>query len=39
MFVFTKGPGRPARFRFYWWPLLLGIAISVILTVVLNSAR
>ena len=36
MFIFTKGSGRPGRVRFLWWPLLLSIALSVVLTVGVN---
>ena len=32
MFVFTKRSGQRGRVRFYWWPLLISIALSVILT-------
>jgi len=39
MFVFTKRSGRPGHFRFYWWPLLLGIVISIVLTVLVNAGR
>ena len=37
MFVFTKRSGRPGRVRFMWWPLLLSIALSVLLTILLNA--
>ena len=37
MFVWSRGPGEKSRFRFYWWPLLLSIGISVIVTLLLNS--
>ena len=36
MFVWTKTPGRPARRKFYLWPLLLSLVVSVVLTVLLN---
>ena len=36
MFVWTKGSGRPARFRFYWWPLVLSLVLSVLLTLALT---
>ena len=39
MFVWTKRSGRPGRARFYWWPLLLSLLVSVVLTVLLNAAR
>jgi hypothetical protein len=38
MFVWTKRPGRPSRVRFMWWPLLLSLVLSVVLTVLLNAA-
>jgi len=38
MFVWTKRSGRPARTRFSWWPLLLSLLMSVVLTVVINAA-
>lgn len=39
MFIWSKRSGEPPRVRFMWWPLLAGLAISVVLTVVLNLAR
>jgi hypothetical protein len=36
MFVFTKGSGRRGRVRFLWWPLLLSLAISLLLTLALR---
>ena len=36
MFVFTKRSGGSGRVRFYWWPLLVSIALSVILTLALR---
>jgi hypothetical protein len=36
MFVFTKGPGRPGRVRFYWWPIVLSIVVSLLLTFALR---
>ncbi len=38
MFVWTKRSGRPAKTRFYWWPLLLSLVLSVLLTLILNAA-
>ena len=38
MFVFTKRSGQRGRTRFYWWPLLLSLLLSVLLTLVINSA-
>lgn len=37
MFVWTKRSGRPGRARFYWWPLLLSLLLSVVLTLALNA--
>ena len=37
MFVFTKRSGERGRMRFMWWPLLISIALSVVLTIVLNA--
>lgn len=38
MFVWTKRSDRPGRVRFSWWPLLLSLVLSVVLTVLLNAA-
>ena len=38
MFVWTKRSGRPAKMRFSWWPLLLSLVLSVVLTLLLNAA-
>jgi hypothetical protein len=38
MFVWTKRSGQPGRTRFLWWPLLLSLALSVLLTVLVNAA-
>ncbi len=38
MFVWTKRSGRPGKTRFYWWPLLLSLVASVVLTIILNAA-
>lgn len=38
MFVFSKRSGQKGRVRFYWWPLVLSLALSILLTIVLNSA-
>ena len=32
MFVYRKRSGRPAQTRFYWWPLVLSLLLSVLLT-------
>ncbi len=37
MFVWYKRSGRPGRVRFYWWPLVLSLALSVVLTIVINK--
>ena len=36
MFVFTKSSGRRGRVRFYWWPLVLSLAMSLLLTLALR---
>jgi hypothetical protein len=38
MFVWTKSSGRRSRVRFMWWPLLLSLVLSVVLTLFLNAA-
>ena len=38
MFVWTKRSGQRGKTRFYWWPLLLSLVLSVLLTVVVNAA-
>lgn len=38
MFVWTKRSGQRGKTRFYWWPLLLSLALSVLLTVLVNAA-
>ena len=38
MFVWTKRSGEPGKTRFFWWPLLLSLLLSVVLTVLLNAA-
>lgn len=37
MFVYRKRSGRPGRARFHWWPLVLSLVISVLLTILLNA--
>ena len=37
MIVWTKRSGQPGRARFYWWPLLVGLVLSVLLTLALNA--
>jgi hypothetical protein len=39
MFVWYKRSGRRARVRFLWWPLVLSLLVSVLLTLALNSGR
>jgi hypothetical protein len=36
VFVFTKRSGQRGRIRFYWWPLILSLALSVLLTLALR---
>jgi len=36
MFVWSKRSGRRSKFRFYWWPLVLSIVISLVLTLALR---
>lgn len=37
MFGWTRRSGQPGRGRFLWWPLVLSIVVSIVLTVVLNA--
>ena len=37
MFVWTRRSGQPGRGRLLWWPLVLSIVVSIVLTVVLNA--
>ncbi len=37
MFVFTKRSGQRGKTRFYWWPLLLSLLVSVLLTLAINA--
>ncbi len=37
MFVWYKRSGQRSRFRFFWWPLVLSLLLSVLLTIALNS--
>lgn len=37
MFVWHKRSGEPSKVRFLWWPLLLSLALSVLLTIMLNT--
>ena len=36
MFVWTKRSGRRGRVRFYWWPLVISLLLSVLLTLALR---
>ncbi len=38
MFVYTKRSGERGKSRFYLWPLLLSLVLSVLLTLVVNAA-
>jgi len=38
MFVWTKRSGRRAKTRFSWWPLLLSLLASIVVTMVINAA-
>ncbi len=37
MFVWHKRSGEPSKVRFFWWPLLLSLALSILLTIMLNT--
>lgn len=37
MFVWYKRSGEKSRVRFMWWPLLLSLVLSVVLTILLNT--
>ncbi len=37
MFFWYKRSGEPSRVRFLWWPLVLSVVASVVLTILLNS--
>jgi len=37
MFVYRKRSGRPGKTNFYWWPLLLSLLVSVLLTLAINA--
>ena len=38
MIVWTKRSGQRGKTRFLWWPLLLSLVVSVVLTLLLNAA-
>ncbi len=37
MFVYRKRSGRPGQSKFYWWPLLLSLLVSVLVTLAINA--
>jgi len=37
MFVWSKRSGEPSRTKFSWWPLLISLGLSVVLTILLNK--
>ena len=37
MFVWSRGPRGPRYVKFYWWPLLLSIGISLLVTWLVNQ--
>ena len=37
MFFWYKRSGQRSRVGFLWWPLVLSIVVSVILTILLNA--
>ena len=37
MFVWHKRSGERTRVRVYWWPLILSLVLSVLLTLALNA--
>ena len=37
MFVYRKRSGRPGKTNFYWWPLVLSLLVSVLLTLAINA--
>jgi hypothetical protein len=37
MIVWTKRSGDRGKMRFLWWPLVLSLIVSVVLTIVLNT--
>ena len=36
MFVWTKRSGQRGRMRFYWWPIILSIVVTILLNVLIN---
>jgi hypothetical protein len=37
MFVWYKRSGERSRVRVLWWPLVLSLVVSVVLTILLNA--
>lgn len=37
MFVWYKGPGQRSKTRFFWWPLVLSLVASIVLTILVNK--
>jgi len=37
MFVWQKRSGRRGGVRVYWWPLVLSLVLSVLLTLLING--
>jgi len=37
MFVWHKRSGQRSRFKIIWWPLLLSLVVSVLLTLAINA--
>ena len=38
VFTFSKRGGERPRVRFLWWPLILSLVVSVVLTLLINMA-
>jgi hypothetical protein len=36
MFTWTKQGGERPRFRFFWWPLVLSIALTIALNLLIR---
>jgi hypothetical protein len=39
LMIWSKRSGRPAKLRFLRWPLVLSLAVSVVVTLLLNMRR
>jgi hypothetical protein len=37
VFVWSKRSGERSRVRVFWWPLVLSLALSVVITLLLNA--